>query len=326
MRILALSDSKELDAQMGLASDGIMFPGVKIDFSCDMSPLRMERALIAKHYDGVFLSAAVSNQPVWRSAGATLWDVLSYQEQNHIGSRVADLMLLRDKALSDWRSGLGLPGRVIPRSMWEQKRDKMLKRINSLTFPIVLEGNLACAPVDRIAVYSEDETAQSVDLLFSQNPGLTELLARKYPSYYKRYTVLVLGNGDSLVCWPTATIPQVGKEWTSSAVYHVGAISDPQLAERLTQCARKLAHIFSSRDYCKFDFLVDLAQRIYFSGVDAAPSLAKIRACACANALPLHTEQVFALLLLIFSRRTGLRPPDSLLGLFSKSLFAQLGI
>lgn len=327
MRILALSDSAGLESQRGQVRYANCFSGIDVNLCCDMSLCQVERALICKNYDGVFLSSALSGLSVWTSSGSTLWDVLHYQRQDYIGSCADDLMLFRDKALSDLCSGIGLPGQIITRSFWSCRRGEAQKLMRDLTFPFTLESNLISAPISGITVYSEADAVRAVDLLFQHNTKLKEILMRKYPGHGRKYTVFVFGNNDSLACFPIITAPYALKQRTLPTAYlsECPIVDDAELAGQLAHCARRLARIFSVRDYCQFDFLVDTSQGIYFTGINAAPCLTKISMYACTDALPFRPEQVFALLLLIFSQRTGRMVSDSLLYAFPKMLLEQLG-
>lgn len=320
MRILALSDYMELDSAIEQVHYANSFPGVEVKLRCNMSPYQVEQTLICENYDGIFLSEALSSLSVCSSVHATMWDVLQYQGQDYIGCRADDLMLLYDKALSDWRSGMGVPSQIISRSLWKYRRGEALKKICDLGFPCTLESNSVPAPVNGITVHSESEVVGAMNWLFGVNSRLTEILARRYPRHCEPYTVFVFGNGDFWACWPEISAPYASAYQMRSA-----AIGVPKLFERLAHCAGTLAHTFSVRDYCKFDFLVDASQRIYFIGIDTAPSLAKIGACAYINALPFCPEQVLALLLLIFAQRTGNCAFDGLSHVFPKILLNQLG-
>lgn len=301
MRILALADRTELGSQSGQVHNINPFWGMEVDLCCDMSSHQVEQMLTSKDYDSVFPSVSTCASPICSSDCSTLWDVLRYHGQDYIGSCADDLMLFRDKALSEWRSGMGLPSLIITRPFWNRKKDEALKRLGGLTFPVVLESNLTSAPLSRLSVQSEAEAIGAVDLLFRHHSNLTEILTRKYPDSYEQYAVFVLGNGNSLVCWSTAVLYAAGQR-TSLSAYPMESAGSFGLTERLEDCARTLAHIFSVRDYCQFDFIVDASQRIYFTGINATPSLSKISECTCAGALRFHPEQLFALLLLVFFR------------------------
>jgi len=279
-----------------------------------MSLHQIERALIGSDYDGVFFPSALSGLPVWFSECCTLWDVLHYHDQDYIGSRVDDLLLLQDKALSNWRSGMGLPNQIITRFLWEYRRNEALNLIQNFSFPLMLESNLTSTLINGIAVPSKAEAAGAADLLFSRSPQLTEILVRQYPEHFERYTVFVFGNGDSLACWPV-----------TPGSYAAVQEDAPELAELLAHCAGIVARAFSVRDYCQLDFLVDASRHIYFTAVDAVPSLTRLSAYARTNALPIRPEQVLALLLLIFTQRTGCCAPDCMLYAFPRTLLEQLG-
>lgn len=327
MRILALSDRAGLEFQSGQVHYANCLSGIEVNLCCDISLRQVEQALISENYDGVFLSSTLSDRQVWTSGGPTFWDVLHYQGQDYIGSCADDLMLFRDKALSDLRAGIGLPSRIITRSFWNRRRSEALELMRNLTFPFTLESNLTSVPINGATVYSEADAVREADLLFQRNTELTEILVRKHPVHGRKYTVFVFGNGDSLVCCPIIIDPYASKQRTFPTAYPMGCpiVNDAGLAGRLTHCAGTLAQVFSVRDYCQLDFLVDTYQNIYFTGIDAVPCLNKISAYICTGAIPFRSEQVLTLLLLIFFQRTGRPVSDSLLHEFPKSLLEQLG-
>lgn len=314
MRILALSDRATLGPQSRQVRYANCFSGIEVNLCHGMTLCQIERALVRKDYDGVFLPSAFFALPVWSSECPTLWDVLHYQKQDYIGCRADDFMLLQDKALSSWRSGMDLPSQIIPRFLWEHKKDEALKRMRSLGVPLTLESNLTSAPIIGVTVHSEADAIRAADLLFRRNPQLTEILVRRYPNRFKRYTVFVFGNGDSLACWPVV-----------STTYAAVRENTPELAELLAHCAGTVAQKFSVRDYCQIDFLVDASGHIYFTAVDAALNLTRLSACAHRHVLPFHSEQVLTLLLLIFAQRTGHWMSDCLFYAFPSTLLRQLG-
>lgn len=314
MRILALSDRAALEPQSGQVRYANCFPEVEVNLRHGMTLHQIERALVGKDYDGVFLSSAIFDLPTRSSECPTLWDVLHYQKKDYIGSRADDFMLLQDKALSSWRSGMELPGQIITRFLWEHRKDEALKRMRNLGTPLTLESNLTSAPITGLTVHSEAEAVRAADSLFRRTTQLTEILVRRYPNRFERYTVFVFGNGDSLACWPVV-----------STTYAAVQGNTPELAEQLAHCARTAAQKFSVRDYCQIDFLVDTSRHIYFTAVDPAPNLTRLSTSARAKAFPFRSEQVLTLLLLIFAQRTGHWVPDCLFYAFPRTLLGELG-
>lgn len=309
---------------------------------CNDLPLyEAERKIIMDKFDCVFPAVVFDcAQTDGRqfSFNTALYQMLLYHKQEYIGSDLYAQMLLNDKALTGYRSGMGLPGKIITRILWENRRETAINMLSDIKWPIIVKPNTLSASMgitkESIA-YSAEEAIAVITTQFLSFPTLTEVLLEKYLPNAREYTVSVTGNGSWSVACPTALEPVNGKyeiysfENKRMAINErpikYSTVADLKLAERLMTSAKKLAQKFCLRDYCRFDFLADEQQNIFLIDANTIPALGMNYMHAYTSTGILDIEQILGLLLAVFSKRTDFPLPPQFLHSLPPVLLTQLG-
>ncbi len=345
MKVLALTSSGPApthDPKFLRQIDYInQFPGMSVELGRDWPLHEIERKIIAEKYDCVFPAVVFDFQPGQEDRcqfNAGLYDVLLYHHQDYIGSDVFSQMLLNDKALASYRSGIGLPGIVMTRSLWENHPDLAFKQLEGIDWPVIVKPNTLSASLGitkESIVYSPEETAAVIKHDFLRFPALSEVLLEKYLSEGHEYTVSVTGNGEYVICCPTALDSKLGKyeifsfenknaaPSERSVAYNI--VEDPSVAEQLKRQAKELAELFALRDYCRFDFLMDRDQNLYLIDGNTIPALGRNYMYQYTSSGILAPNQIFALILAAYAKRSGSALPVQLLDSLPRSLLEQLG-
>lgn len=317
------------------------FPDMYAELHNDLPLYDVERKLMEEKYDCVFpavvfdCAQADASQFSFNTA---LYQVLLYHQQEYIGSDLYVQMLLNDKALTACRSGMGLPGRIITRTLWKNRRSAAMQAVDSLEWPVIVKPNTLSASMgitkESIAA-SAEEAAAIIEKQFRSFPPLTEVLLEQYLQNAKEYTVSVTGNGSRVIACPTALESMTGAyeiysfdnkrmDFRNRPIKY-RTVADPKLAERLEENAKELAAKFNLRDYCRFDFLVDEQQNIFLIDANTIPSLGMNYMHSYTSTGVLRIEHILGLLLAVFSRRTGIPLPQQFLQSLPQSLLEQLG-
>lgn len=309
---------------------------------CNDLPLyEAERKIIKDKFDCVFPAVVfdcAQGDAAQFSFNTALYQMLLYHRQAYIGSDLYVQILLNDKALTGYRSGMGLPGKIITRALWENRRATAIDTLRTVDWPVIVKPNTLSASMgisNKSIAYSTEEAIDVIDAQFQSFPTLTEVLLEQYLQNAKEYTVSVTGNGSwSIVC-PTALEPVSGayeiysfenKRMTiDKRPIKYNTVSDSELAERLIGCAKELAKKFHLRDYCRFDFLVDEQQNIFLIDANTIPALGMNYMHAYSSTGVLKIEQILGLLLAVFSKRTGVPIPHQFLQSLPQVLLTQLG-
>lgn len=317
------------------------FEGMEAELCNDLPLQTVEEKIITGHYDCVFPSMVFDythEEQFPFSFNTALYNILLYHSQEYIGSDVYTQMLLNDKALSSVRSGIGLPGLIITRVLWENKRETAVQLLFNDIFewPVIAKPNTLCASLgitQESIVYTPKEAEKILDKLFSQFPGLSEILLEKYLESALEYTVSVTGNGKNVITCATAMLTKDGAfEIYSFNSKNMPAgqrplaycnVKDLKLKERLEKAAKILALKFELRDYSRFDFLVDHGE-IYLIDANTIPSLGLNYMYEYTSREVLRLEQLLSLLLYVFSKRTGCTLPQALIDDLPRCLINQL--
>jgi len=309
---------------------------------CNDLPLyEVERKIVEEAFDCVFPSVVFdcrqgdTTQFYFNTA---LYQILLYHRQEYIGSDVYVQMLLNDKALTGFRSKMGLPGKIITRVLWENRRTTAMEVINTVEWPVIVKPNTLSASMgitkQSIACSAED-VATTIEKQFQAFPTLTEVLLEQYLQNAKEYTVSVTGNGSQVIACPTALESLTGayeiysydnkRTAIGDRPIRYSTVTDPQLADRLVDSAKKLAKEFHLRDYCRFDFLVDQQEKIFLIDANTIPALGMNYMYRYTSTGVLRIEQLLGLLMAVFSKRTGRALPQDFLQALPQTLLQQLG-
>lgn len=345
MRILVLTSSllaptynEKMLSQVNYINN---FPDMYAELCNDLPLYDIERKIIEEKFDCVFPAVVfdcTQTDVTQFSFNTALYQVLLYHKQEYIGSDIYVQMLLNDKALTGYRSGMGLPGKIITRVLWENRRSTAVETMSSVEWPVIVKPNTLSASMgitkESIA-YSMRDAAVIIDKQFQSFPTITEVLLEQYLESAKEYTVSVTGNGSWTIVCPTALESVTGayeiysfdnkRMAISERPIKYSAVADPQLEERLKESAKELAVKFHLRDYCRFDFLVDNRQKIFLIDANTIPSLGMNYMHSYTSTSVLKIEQILGLLLAVFSKRTGSPLPQQFLQSLPRMLLKQLG-
>ena len=318
------------------------FSNMYVELYNDLPLYEVERKIIEEKFDCVFPYAVfdcAQTDITQFSFNTALYQVLLYHKQAYIGSDVYVQMLLNDKALTGFRSGMGLPGKIITRVLWNNRRTVAMELISTLEWPIIVKPNTLSASMGitkESIVYSKEQAAAVIEKQFQSFPPLTEVLLEAYLENAKEYTVSITGNGDHVIACPTALESLTGAyeiysyDSKRSAInerpIRYNTVTDPQLAERLTEHGKMLAKKFHLRDYCRFDFLVDEQQNIFLIDANTIPALGMNYMHPYTSIGTLKIEQLLSLLVAAFSKRTNLALPQAFLESLPQELLDLLGL
>lgn len=317
------------------------FPDMQAELYNDFPLYEVERKIIKDKIDCIF-PAVVFDCPqadaLHFTFNTALYQVLLYHKQEYIGSDLYVQMLLNDKALTGYRSGMGLPGRIITRVLWRKNNATAVDTLRDIEWPVIVKPNTLSASmgISKKSIASSVEEAISIiETQFQSFPTLSEVLLEQYLQNAREYTVSVTGNGSWCVACPTALEPMDGKYEIYSfenkrmpideRPIKYSTVDNPHLADRLMQSAKELAGKFHLRDYCRFDFLVDEDEKIYLIDANTIPALGMNYMHAYSSTGVLKIEQILGLLLAVFSKRTGAHLPKHFLQSLPSVLLTPLG-
>lgn len=318
------------------------FPDMYAELCNDLPLYDVERKIIGEKFDCVF-PAVVFDRSQTDAAqfffNTSLYQVLLYHKQEYIGSDLYVQMLLNDKALTGYRSGMGLPGKIITRTLWENQKATAVEAISAVKWPVIVKPNTLSASMGitkEAIAHSAQDAAEIIETQFRSFPTLSEVLLEQYLENAKEYTVSVTGNAPWVLTCPTALESTTGayeiysfdnkRMAISQRPIVYNTIADPQLSKRLTESAKELAQKFHLRDYCRFDFLVDERQSIFLIDANTIPSLGMNYMHSYTSTGVLRIEQLLGLLLVVFSKRTGSPLPQRFLQSLPQELLKQLGL
>ncbi len=345
MRILVLTSSylaptynEKIISQVNYINS---FPDMHAELCNDCALYEIEQKIISQKYDCVFPTVVFDSSQLEKDPilfNTALYQILLYHKQEYIGSDLYTQMLLNDKALTGHRSGMGLPAVIITRTLWEHRRSAALQLADTVPYPVIVKPNTLSASVGitkESVVYSAEDAPGVIDRVLQQFPTLTEVLLEHYLENGREYTVSVTGNGPHTVISQTALEP-VGN---SFEIYSFGSkrmdinqrpitykvVSDSSMAQRLSECGKYLAEKFSLRDYSRFDILADENQQLFLIDANTIPALGANYMYPYTSIGEVRIEQLLAILVVVFSKRTGIPLPHHFLGALPPRILKQLG-
>ncbi len=305
------------------------FDNIEAELYNDLPLYEIEKKLLTHTYDCVlpYVVFDYTHEEQFPFAFNTaLYQILLYHNQEFIGSDLYTQMLLNDKALTSQRSGMGLSNIIITRVLWENERETAYNMLLSsrIKWPSIIKPNTLSASLgisSESIVFSPKEAELVIDKQFLEFRGLSEILVEEYLQNAREYTVSVTGNGLNVITCATAMVPKNGNYTIYSfqsknlpaeeRPLTYCSVEDIQLKRRLEDCAKELASKFQLRDYCRFDFLV-YENIIYLIDANTIPSLGFNYMYEYTSNGMIRLEQLLALLLYVFSKRTKISLPQAL--------------
>ena len=108
------------------------FNGLKADILVDASLSEIEMYLSQANYDLIYPTTVFNYDDKGTkiiSFNSYLYKLLEYCNTKYIGSPIFSHLLLNDKALTNLKSGLGLPNQIITKSAWCNSRKSVIKNL-----------------------------------------------------------------------------------------------------------------------------------------------------------------------------------------------------
>ena len=193
--------------------------------------------------------------------------LLEYYKVPFVGNGSLTQMLISDKQLVSYKSGIGLPNIVITRNMWKEMIYP--KKLNNIEYPIIVKPNSFHASQgisNESIVYNFKELEIQVGKLFIKYKNLNEILLEKYLENATEYTVSVLGNNNSFACSVAKFKYKESKNNLYSEKDKLSELKDrsfefveeenEQIRQRLISLSKSLFIHFNMNNFGRFDFIV----------------------------------------------------------------------
>lgn len=312
------------------------FSNIKAIVKKDTPLVDIEHMIMTQDFDCVYPSTVFEYSDDGKSIisfNKVLFKILEYHHQPYIGSELFVHMLLNDKALTNIRCGMSLPNLLLTKIFWNKRNSEALQYITQAPLPVIVKPNTLAASLGitkSSIAYTLDQLIEIIEKQFDSFPNITELLLEHYLEDAREFTVSVTGNGSKVLCNTTAMVSR-----TES--YEIYSYTNKNLTEKkrslayssdiphslnisLKKHAASLSQLLQTRDYSRFDFLVDKKDSIYLIDANSLPSLGANYLLEYINKHLMSQEQVFLLVLLVFCQRCGIpcseyknRIPDEIL-------------
>ncbi|MBD5513725.1 MAG: hypothetical protein HDR06_03475 [Lachnospiraceae bacterium] len=294
-----------------------------VEKDCELADI--EHLIMTQNFDCVYPSTVFEfseDKKSILSFNKVLFQILEYHKQAYIGSEIFVHMLLNDKALTNLRSGMSLPSLLLTKVFWYKRNADALKYIDKAPFPVIVKPNTLAASLGiskKSIAYTRDNLIEIIERQFNTFSNLNEVLLEHYLEDAQEFTVSVTGNGRKRLCSATAMIPKKEK-------YEIYSYTNKNLKEQdrtlkyssdiplsvkriLKERAVYLSELLCTRDYSRFDFLMDTNNNIYLIDANSLPSLGTNYLMEYINKQLVSPEQIFSLILLVFCKRMGIPYP-----------------
>lgn len=282
----------------------------------------VEHLIMTQNFDCVYPSTVFEYSEDKKrilSFNKVLFQILEYHHQPYIGSELFVHMLLNDKALTNIRCGMSLPNILLTRVFWEKRYADALQYIAKAPLPVIVKPNTLAASLGiskNSIAYTMSDLINIIEKQFITFPNISELLLEHYLEDAREFTVSVTGNGEKVLCNTTALVSKTqsyemysytNKNLTE-AERTLAYSSDvlPSLNIRLKQHAAFLSQLLHTRDYSRFDFLVDKNENIYLIDANSLPSLGANYLLEYVNKHLVLQKQILLLIFLVFCKRQGI--------------------
>ena len=176
------------------------FANRKADILVDASLLEIQNILNKSTYDLIYPTTVFEYNNEGTSItsfNSYLYKLLDYYKQKYIGSSLFSHLLLNDKALTNFKSGVGLPNKVITRHAWQNNKEMILEQLESFQLPAIIKPNTLAASlgIDESSIVRDSkEFAHIIDNCLKKFDCLSEVLVEYYLENCIEYTVSVTGN------------------------------------------------------------------------------------------------------------------------------------
>lgn len=344
MKILVLATEKFAPTYNSKLLDQVayinQFSNINADILTDASLLEIEDILYHSKYDLIYPTTVFNyteGGTAIQSFNSYLYKLLDYYHQNYIGSSIFTHLMLNDKALTNCRSGLGLPNHIITRRAWESSQDAVLERLKVIRLPVIIKPNTLAASLgitEKSIITEQSQLQNVIASIFHEFPYLTEIMAEKYLEYATEYTVSITGNSGRYLFNVSklesktdrhSIFSYTGKKSLQDErpFYYVQE-QDRLLQYQLQRVTERLFEKFRLRDLGRFDYLYTDNGQVYLIDANTLPSLSTNYLFEYINQGILRLEQMLGLLILVASRRTNLELDQELLNMYALQIVRAL--
>lgn len=305
------------------------FSDIDVDILKDASLLKIEETLCGSKYDLFYPTTVFSyteDGTSIKSFNSYLYKLLDYYHQDYIGSPIFTQLMLNDKGLTNFHSGIALPNHIITRRTWEYSQDTVLERLRKISLPVIIKPNTLAASLgitEKSIITEESQLRNVINSIFYEFPYLTEILVEKYLTHATEYTVSITGNSGRYLFNVSKLESKIDKHPIFSYIgkkmpleerpfYYVQE-QDRTLLYQLQRVTERLFEEFRLRDLGRFDYLYTSKGELYLIDANTLPSLSTNYLFEYINNGILQLEQLFGLLILVASQRLGLELNQKLL-------------
>lgn len=283
--------------------------GIKVTLLMDPTEIQLIETIRNGYYDCAYVHIkrrltqdAVPYDPV---------KILEYFHVPIVGNHYITQLMIADKCLTSSGSGMGLPGTIVTREMW-QKQTLPVDAIAKVGFPVIIKPNSLHASQglsQESIIQNEIDLMPQITHVFQRFPSIGEILIEKFLEPATEYTVSVLGNNPSLACSVTKLVFKTNEkhhiydEMNKSAAledrdFTFEVETDRTIRDRLESHAKALFRHFQMKDFGRFDFI--LGTTYYLLEANCCPIPGNSFSWEWQRCYGLQKRQVLALFLCAF--------------------------
>jgi len=297
------------------------FSNIKVNILIDASLYEIEKILSNSEYDLIYPTTVFNYSTDGEnivSFNSYLYKLFDYYKQAYIGSPLFTHLLLNDKALTNYRSEMGLPNQVITRDAWNCAKYVIVTRVSTMELPVIIKPNTLAASLgitEKSIAWKKENFESIISSLFQEFPNLSEVLAEKYLENSVEYTVSVTGNNGhflvnvSKLKAKTAIHPlhsNISKNTIpEKRMFEYDNENDRLLLYTLQSVSERLFTGFGLRDLGRFDFLCSDEGNLYLIDANTLPSLSNNYLFEFIQNQTLQLEQLLGLIVLVACKRIG---------------------
>lgn len=282
---------------------------IKVTLLMDPSEIQLIETIRNSYFDCAYVHVKRRLVP-----DMTPYDPVKILEYYHIplvGNHYITQLMIADKCLTSYGSGMGLPSSIVTREMWHTQNIPV-DAITEIGFPVIIKPNSLHASQglsqDSI-IQNEMNLVTQISYIFQRFPNVGEILVEKFLEPATEYTVSVLGNDPSLVCSVTKLTyksdekhhiyDEKNKSTTlENRDFTFEVETDHIVRDRLEAHAKALFRHFRMKDFGRFDFI--LGSTYYLLEANCCPIPGNSFSWEWQHSCGLQKRQVLALFLCAF--------------------------
>ena len=304
------------------------FANRKADILVDASLLEIENILNKSTYDLIYPTTVFEYNNEGTSItsfNSYLYKLLDYYKQEYIGSSLFSHLLLNDNALTNFKSGVGLPNKVITRHAWQNNKEMILEQLESFQLPAIIKPNTLAASLgidESSIVRDRKDFAQIIDNCLKKFDCLSEVLVEYYLENCIEYTVSVTGNSGRYLFNVSKLLPKTkihpihsfqSKNMLAEQREFTYTIEENNIIQyKLQRLSEKMFEKMNLRDIARFDYLQTSNGDFYLIDANSLPSLSNNYIFEYTRTGKIRLEQLLMLISLVAEKRIGMNIPFEL--------------